>query len=288
MAKEKVRVKILGISAGHRKHMNTFYLVLLALKAAEKFGQRIADIADIETEIVDLADKEIVACRNYCEARHMPNMGRHYSGTKRPEPKGCPIKDDYFAKVLSPKMREADGFIFGSPVFSWSYTSKFRRFTERLSPLVWEGSLTGKPAAAIAVGEMPFGGQETCLQHMNTIIHASEMLCVSWYAGVPGISGPPKGPKPGDPDYSKRIGVAEDRLARWLAVYNGRRVAEYAVMIKIAKRELGETWEREFIKIYHPPRGDEPWAWTRLDNEVEEALKDFGPNKPQNLVRELE
>ena len=243
MAKEKIKVKILGVSAGHRKHMNTFYLVLLALKAVDKFAERVAEIVDIETEIVDLADKEIKPCLNYCEWRHMPNKGLPYTGKKRPAPKGCPITNDYMAKVLIPKMFEADGFVFG--------------------------------------------GEETCLHHMNQILHASEMLPVSWYAGVTGVSGPPRGPHPSDKDYSARIGVSKDRFARWLAVYNGRRVAEYAVMIKIAKRELGKAWEREFIKLFHPPRGDEPWAWDRLDKEVQEDLENLAPQKAQTLVKEL-
>ena len=286
--KEKVKVKILGVSTAARKHMNTFYLVLLALKAADKFAQRVAEVAEIETEIVDLADKEIKPCLSRCECRHMPNRGLSYKGMPRPEPEGCPIKDDYMAKVLIPKCKEADGFIFGSPVFGWSYSSKFRLFVERQSPIMWKFGFTGKPVAALAVGEIPFGGEETCLQHMNQMFHAGEMLDVSWYAGAPGVSGPPGGPAPSDPDYSSRIGVSKDRVASWLAVFNGRRVAEYAVMIKLAKRELGDLWSREFIQIYHPPRGDEPWAWHRLDKEIEEALAAFTPNTPQTLVKELD
>ena len=288
MAKEKVKIKILGVSAAARKHMNTYYLVLLALKAVDKFAQRIAEVAEIKTEIVDLADKEIKPCLSRCECRHMPNRGLPYKGKPRPEPEGCPITDDYMARVMIPKCKEADGFIFGSPVFSWSYTSKFRLFAERFSPILWTYGFTGKPVAAITVGEIPFGGQETCLQHMHQIFHATELLDVSWYAGVTGVSGPPGGPAPSDPDYSSRIGVRKDRLASWLAVYNGRRVAEYAVMHALAKRELGDLWSKEFIQIYHPPRGDESWAWHRLDKEVEEELESFTPHAPQTWVKELD
>lgn len=276
MAEEKVKVKILGISAGHREKMNTYYLVLVALKAAAKFGRRVAEICDLETEIVDLADKNIEPCRN-CEWNHLPGKGRPYKGMDRPKALGCPINDDFMAKELLPKMRESDGFIFGSPTYTWSYTSRFRLFSERLGPIVWEGHLTGKPAAAVTVGEMPFGGQETCLSHMNTIIQASEMLCVSWYAGVTGISGPPNGPLPWDKDYNTRVGAKNDRFAQWLAIYNGRRVAEYALMIKLARRDLKEIWEREFIKTYHPPRGDETWGWRRLDPKEEEEMAAFSP-----------
>ncbi|MDZ4247034.1 MAG: flavodoxin family protein, partial [Dehalococcoidia bacterium] len=275
-AKEKVKIKLLGISAGHRKKMNTYYLVLLALKAAEKFGRKVADVCDLETEIVDLADKHIEPCRN-SEWNHMPGGGLPYEGTDRPKAKGCPIKNDYMATELIPKMKEADGFILGSPTYTWSYSSRFRLFTERVSPILWGGYLTGKPAAGVTVGEMPFGGQETCLNHINTIITASEMVCVSWYAGVTGVSGPPNGPLPWDKDYSTRVGAKGDRFAQWLAIYNGRRVAEYALMLKMAKRELGPIWEREFIKIYHPPRGDESWGWRRLDPEDEKEMLEFSP-----------
>ena len=58
-------------------------------------------------------------------------------------------------------------------------------------------------------------------------------------------------------------------------------------MTKLAKRELGKVWEREFIKLFHPPRGDEPWAWDRLDKEVQEDLENLAPQKAQTLVKEL-
>ncbi|MBI2934233.1 MAG: flavodoxin family protein [Chloroflexi bacterium] len=278
MAKEKVKIKILGVSAGHRKRMNTYYLVLLALKAAEKFGKKVADVCDLTTEIVDLAGKKIEPCRN-CEWRHLPGTGLPYKGTERPKEIGCPITDDFMAKELMPKMIEADGFILGSPTYTWSYSSQFRLFSERFSPILWKGHLTGKPAAAVTVGEMPFGGQETCLAHINTIIHASEMVCVSWYAGVTAVSGPPNGPVPWEKDYSTRVGAKGDRFAQWLAIYNGRRVAEYALMRAITRRELGDIYDNEFIKIYHPPRGDESWAWRRLDPEVEQEMQAFTPKQ---------
>ena len=55
---EKVRIKILGISCAHRRARNTTWLTLYSLKAAERFGREISQVADIETEIIDLADKK--------------------------------------------------------------------------------------------------------------------------------------------------------------------------------------------------------------------------------------
>ena len=277
MERERIKVKILGISCGHRKGMNTAWLVQYALKAAEKFGKRISQIAEVETEFVDLADKEIKPCRNKCEQRHMSNRGLPYKGTERPKILGCPIQDDYFALELTPKVREADGYVLGSPVFTLSFTSKFRLFSERCAPLVWEGYLTNKPAIAVAVGEWSQVGEETCLQDINRIVLGAEMTCVSWYAGVAGVSGPPYGPVPSSLEYNKVIGVKKDRTARWLAIYNGRRVAEIAVMLKLAKRELGEIYTNEFIQGYHPPHGEEVWAWRSLDKETEEFMDSLAP-----------
>ena len=128
---EKLKVKILGISASNRPNMNTAWLVRYALKAAEKVGKRVMDIVDLETEFLDIADKEIKPCLN-CEKECMTNEGLPYRGKPRPPIAGCPIKD-YMSEVIMPKMKEADGYVYGSPVYTTSFTSKYRLFTERFS-----------------------------------------------------------------------------------------------------------------------------------------------------------
>ncbi len=268
---DKIKVKILGISAAHRPGMNTAWLVQYALKAAEKLGRKVKDKVDFETEFIDIADKHIEPCRN-CEKYHITNQGYSYKGKPRPPQLGCPIQDDYMAQVIMPKMKEAHGFIFGAPTYTISFTSKYRLFTERFSPLVWGGNLTNKPAASVTVGEMPFGGQESCLLDMNKMIQAAEMIPVGWYMGGPGISGPPYGPAPADDDYDTRIGVKNDKFGRWLSLIAGRRVAEMTIMLELGKRDLGELGTSEFTQIHHPPRGDEPWGWTRLDEEDDKYM----------------
>lgn len=267
----KPKVKILGVSAAHRPNMNTAWLVMYALEAAKKIGRRLQDKVDFEAEFVEIADKEIKPCRN-CEKFHITNQGYSYKGKPRPEQIGCPIQDDFMSQVLMPKMKEANGFIFGAPTYTISYTSKYRLFSERFSPLVWGGNLTNKPAAAVTVGEMPFGGQESCLLDMNKMIQAAEMIPCGWYMGAPGVSGPPNGPAPADADYDTRIGVKNDKFGRWLALVAGRRVAEIAIMFELAKVQLGPLYSQEYTQVHHPPRGDEPWGWTRLDKEDEDRL----------------
>lgn len=268
---EKPTVKILGISAAHRINMNTAWLVQYALESAKKIGRRLESKVNVETEFLDIARKPIKPCRN-CEGFHLPNEGSSYRGKPKPQPRGCPIKNDFMAEVIMPKMKEADGFIFGSPTYTMCFTSQFRLMTERISPLVWGGHLTNKPAASVTVGGIPFGGQESCLLDMNKIILAAEMIPSGWYMGAPGISGPPFGPLPDADDYHKRVGVKNDKFGKWLALIAGRRVTEVAVMIALAKADLGELYTKEFTQIHHMPHGDEPWAWTKLDQKENDYM----------------
>lgn len=270
---EPIRAKILGISCAHRRGRNTAWFVLYALKAAEKFGKRISEVANIETEFIDLARQEIKPCRN-CQRFCLPNGGMPWKGAKEISEYDCDciIKDDC-VKDLAPKFAEADGFIFGSPVYTHSYTSKFRLLMERIPGVtLFQGHLTGKPAGAITVAAVPvFGGQEHCLHDMNSVMQGIEIIPVSWRLGAPGCSGHPFGPTPINDD-GIAIGVKKDLEAKKLAVLVGRRVAEYAVMLKLAKRELGEVYTREFLQHCHPPHGDETWAWGRLDEEDKQFM----------------
>ena len=270
----KLDVHILGISCGHRKNRNTSWLVRYALKAAEKFGRRVSDVVNLTTDFEDLADKNIKPCLNCDERWEIPNLGLPYKGTEMPKPRGCIIKNDYM-KVLWPKIEKADGFIFGSPVYTLSYTSKFRLLTERFAHGIWQpGHLSGKPVGAVTTATMPIGGQESCLMDMNNVLRAVEMIPVSWVFGAPGVSGPPYGPLP-DGDDGHLIGQKKHRYGNWLAVLVGRRVAEFAVMLKIAKGELGDLYKKEFLQILHPPHGDESWAWDKLDSEDEEYMQNI-------------
>lgn len=276
---EKVKVKILGVSFAHRRGQNTAWLVQYALKAAEKFGRKIGTVADIETEFVDVADKEIKPCRGCTKLFCIPNP---YKGENIVR-KGCIIKDDYLATVLKPKIGEADGFVFGAPVFTGTYTSKFKVAFERITGYTWDGVindtgkrgysyLNNKPAACVTVAT--WMGQDLTLQDMNRLLQGTDMLPVSWLMGGRATSGPPFGPFPYEDD-GKEIGVKKDRMGQWTTLMAGRRVAEITVMIKLARRDLGEIYDREFMQWFHPPHGDESWAWKRLDPEDEKFMQNW-------------
>ncbi|MFC2003157.1 flavodoxin family protein [Chloroflexota bacterium] len=259
---ERVKVKILGISCAHRKESTTAQLVQYSLKAVEKFGKRISRVAQVETEFIDLADKEISPCLCCNKRYEMPNGGLPWKGAEQPEA-SCIQQDDYLAKELMPKMAEADGYIFGSPVHTLSFTSQFRLFWERLCAGLWGDWFVNKPAATIAVGYGFFGGEESCLNDMNACITLMQMIPISWMHGNASVT---------VPRLDLNLAPSNVRVRCFFALMNARRVAELAVMQKVAKRRLGDLHKREFIQHYHAPHGEASWEWRKLDERDEAYL----------------
>jgi len=265
---EKVKVKIMGISCNHRKARNTAWLTLFALKAVEKFGRRISEIAEIETEFIELRGKgKKITTDAVC--RHVDG---HYEY----------VEDDYVTRELIPKMAEADGFVFGSPVFTGAFTSKFSRLFERLRAGVRDGLFTNKPAGCAAVATMPMGGQDRTLEAMEICIRSVGMIPVHILCGCSGTSGVPYGPLPGDDDGTV-IGVKKDRYSQWSSIQMGRRVAEVAVMQKLAKRRLDKCYKGQFIQRYSLPMGGERWGWTELSKNDQASMDTLDPQKLKEL-----
>jgi multimeric flavodoxin WrbA len=254
----KLKVKIMGISCAHRKGRNTSWLTLFALKAAEKFGRRIAEIADIETTFIDLCDfrKKQISPVAICKKRN----GYYESSVK-----------DYTTNELMSQMAEADGFVFGSPVYTGAPTSRFITLIEHLRAGVKNGCFTDKPMGGVSVATMSTGGQDRCLEYMEDCTRSLGMIPVHALFGCAGVSGVPYGPLVGDDD-GTIISCKNDRFAQWSAILTGRRVAEVAVIQKMAKRRLGKLYDSEFIQRYHLPFGNESWAWTDLDREDQDLM----------------
>lgn len=260
---EKRKIKILGINTSTRvmkdkSPYNTGYLVNIALNAAEKFGQKIADKATIETEYFEIAtqEKKLRPCLECNRRYEIPDT---YEGDECPQT-DCIIKNDLM-QVIWQKVSESQGFVFGSPVFTGSYSTYFRMLFDRLQAANWMNPLAFKPGGCVVTAYMPFGGQEMALDHMMTAMRWVEMVPVNWLNGAPGISGPPYGPTPYEDDGTKR-GVENDKYGKWLAKLVGRRVAEWAVLLNMGMGAIGEDlFKREFIQRYHPPHGSETWWW---------------------------
>ena len=99
-------MKILGICCSPRPGGNTEILLKEALDSAEKAG------AEVEFETI--AGKKIQGCEG-CDACAKTNL--------------CKINDDM--QILYPKLLNANGIIFGSPIYAWSVTSQAKAIIDR-------------------------------------------------------------------------------------------------------------------------------------------------------------
>ena len=133
-------MKVLGIVCSPRKGGNTEILVGEALAGAEDFG------ADIE--LLTLADKNIYPCDG-CE-----------SCTKT---RKCRIEDDM--QAIYSKLSEADGIIFGTPVYFWSVSAQAKILIDRTYVFRQGRRLRNKVAGAVVVAN------RTGASHAFSVFH---------------------------------------------------------------------------------------------------------------------
>jgi len=120
-------MKILGLSCSPRKQGNTMLLLKEALEGAKQEGA--------EVELYSVAGKNIKPCDG---CRVCDKTGR------------CHIKDDM--ESLYDKLLEADGIIFGTPVYFYSMTAQAKAIIDRTIALGQpERSLANKVGGVIAV-----------------------------------------------------------------------------------------------------------------------------------------
>lgn len=117
-------MKILGIVTSPRKEGNTEILVREALKEAANLGA--------ETQLWTVVDKDIKGCDSCCGCI----------------PSGECVHDDDMEE-LYPLMKEADGIVFGSPVYFWSVTAQGKAIIDRTFSLWITKALKGKVGGAI-------------------------------------------------------------------------------------------------------------------------------------------
>ncbi len=121
-------MRVIGIVGSPRKNGNTEILTRHALKAVTEEG--------IDTELITLAGLEIKPC-NACMVCQKKEK--------------CSIDDDFFPIYL--KMKEADGIILASPVYSGSATALIKGLIERASfiSLHHQKPFSGKVGGPIVV-----------------------------------------------------------------------------------------------------------------------------------------
>jgi len=120
-------MKILGLSCSPRESGNTTILLQQALDGAQQEGA--------ETELFSVSGKDIQPCDGCWTC-----LREGY----------CHLDDDM--KALSQQMLEADGIIFGTPVYVYSMTGQAKVIMDRMSYLNLSNKVGGVVVVAGSVG----------------------------------------------------------------------------------------------------------------------------------------
>jgi multimeric flavodoxin WrbA len=156
-------MKILGLSCSPRKKGNTMTLMELALKGAQQEGA--------EVELYSVSGKKIEPCD-----------GCFTCGEKGE----CHIKDDM--QELYDKLVEADGIIFGTPIYVHTMAAQTKIIIDRMVALGRPGrSLANKVGGVVAVcGSL---GLSSTLKDLYFYIVTRPMLPANFVAAYAGPEG---------------------------------------------------------------------------------------------------
>jgi len=146
-------MKVLGILGSPRKNGNTHILIKEALTAADGAGA--------QTELLNIADRDIQPCRG-CHGC-LKELGK------------CQTDDDM--QAIYPMLLEADGIIIGTPVYFANVSGQLKVFMDRTYCFMPEGKLRDKVLGGIAT-VYRIGGS-SALQSLMVFSSAHRMI----YAG---------------------------------------------------------------------------------------------------------
>lgn len=145
-------MKVLGISSSARKDGNTAILIRKVFEVLNKAG--------IETELVQLAGQVIEPCKACWACGGQGN---------------CVHRKDSFREVFE-KMKEVDGMLLGSPVYSASVSANMQAFLERAAVVgdMNPGLFIHKVGAAVTAARR--GGALQAVDTMNHFFLNHEMF----------------------------------------------------------------------------------------------------------------
>jgi multimeric flavodoxin WrbA len=146
---------ILGICSSPRDQA-TAHVLREALKMLREDG--------FETEYFSVRGKDIGFCVHcdYCFGK-----------------KGCALKDGM--QELYPLLKEAEGYVFASPVYNGGITAQLKAIMDRTRALLAaeNDAFRGKLGMAIAVGGDRAGGQELAIQQIIAFYTLNGVLTIS-------------------------------------------------------------------------------------------------------------
>lgn len=161
-------MKVLAINSSARKDGNTAILINTVLEELNKAG--------IETEMIQLAGNVIEPCKACWACGGQGN---------------CVHRKDSFREVFE-KMKEVDGILLGSPVYSANVSANMQALLERAAVVadMNQGLFTHKVGAAVAAARR--GGAMQAVDTMNHFFLNHEMIVVGstyWNMGYGQMSG---------------------------------------------------------------------------------------------------
>ncbi len=147
-------MKVLGINGSARKDGNAALLINRVFEELNKAG--------IETELIQLAGRTLGGCRACFACGGRGN---------------CVRGDDDFAEIFE-KIKQADGVLLGSPVYSANASANMQAFLERASVVADcnPGLIAHKVGAAVSVARR--GGALHAVDTMNHFFLNHEMYVV--------------------------------------------------------------------------------------------------------------
>lgn len=208
--------KIIGLAGSMKKrHSSSEYLLSVALEAAAEQG--------VQTELLRLNDYNILPCDGCGNCMN----GKHCHLLKDPEDQLTELYD---------KLKEADGFVFASPVYALSLPAVWKNWIDRCEPCsdedldfeyynydrvagvkgkAFKGKVAGQIVVAAGPGnEWALASLMPCFTAIKLSMIASAGISLIEYDGQPGIR---------KRSWSKPIEEAEE--AKMMARAVGMRVA---------------------------------------------------------------
>lgn len=240
------KVKIFGCAWSPR-HGNTEIQVQEALKAAE-------ELPGVTTSYFSIAGKRMESCAACYRCFKEPRM-------VNPCPAYEKVKGDAFNEIVA-MMLEADGIIFGCPVYWMSVTAQLKAFMDRSMSVEANGyPFRNKVIGCATVAFDRNGGHEHTIRTMLNWSMMHDMLPVTMgperppkgiggYLGAMAAQGFPYPVPSGAPNGT--YAIREDEIGMFATRNLGRRVAEMTKIVKAGFNVMGEGetyWPKEKIDL---------------------------------------
>jgi multimeric flavodoxin WrbA len=215
-------VKILGIICSPRRGGNTEALVNAALEGA-------LQVSGVVIDKFSFTGKKIADCTGCFKCREIHD---------------CVQKDDL--QKLRELWHEADGILWGAPVYHLSIPGKVKSAIDRLGQIEFAIHKRRPPrflkvCGGIVQGTSRFGGQELAL---NFLLHSFLMLnCLPVTGDKPGSFIGVAGHSPS----SERGSIKKDTAILDIAKNLGQRLAETAKIVKAGRLALRDELPPEYL-----------------------------------------